>query len=358
MINWNSFKQSVYNWETTAAQRLKEIREILKSEEFAREARQELALIDTELKEIGYDSARHEAVQKEELENRGHQEIYQQLGLAKAASAPLEREIAELEEQIRLAQAELQQEKNAFQEAEAQYLNSRQNLPDLKKTESELFELQENENKKRLQLGGALQAVEVLGTLKNRVKNLVSEREEITYQISLLKSLERSFGKDGVPALLIEQALPEIEEQANNLLDKLTSGEMSVRFETQQEYKDKKRNDKRETLNILISDSAGMRDYEMFSGGEAFRVNFAIRLALSRILAKRAGARLQTLVIDEGFGSQDSEGRQKLVEAINLIRDDFEKILVITHLEELKDAFSTRIEIEKTRKGSEIRIMT
>ena len=56
---------------------------------------------------------------------------------------------------------------------------------------------------------------------------------------------------------------------------------------------------------------------------------------------------MQTLVIDEGFGSQDSEGRQKLVEAINLIRDDFAKILVITHLEELKDAFSTRIEVEK-----------
>ncbi len=46
----------------------------------------------------------------------------------------------------------------------------------------------------------------------------------------------------------------------------------------------------------------------MFSGGEAFRVNFAIRLALSEVLAQRAGARLQTLVIDEGFGSQDALG--------------------------------------------------
>ena len=44
------------------------------------------------------------------------------------------------------------------------------------------------------------------------------------------------------------------------------------------------------------------------SGGEAFRVNFAIRVAMSKILARRAGARLQTLVIDEGFGSQDVQG--------------------------------------------------
>ena len=72
---------------------------------------------------------------------------------------------------------------------------------------------------------------------------------------------------------------------------------MSIHFETQREYKDKKREDRRETLDIFIRDSAGERVYELFSGGEAFRINFAIRLALSRVLAHRAGARMQTLVI-------------------------------------------------------------
>jgi exonuclease SbcC len=95
----------------------------------------------------------------------------------------------------------------------------------------------------------------------------------------------------------------------------------------------------------------------MYSGGEAFRVNFAIRLALSEVLAGRKGARLQTLVIDEGFGSQDAMGRQRLVEAINLVRPDFAKILVITHLDELKDAFPTRIEVEKTGNGSTVRVI-
>ena len=66
---------------------------------------------------------------------------------------------------------------------------------------------------------------------------------------------------------------------------------------------------------------------------------------------------MQTLVIDEGFGSQDAQGRQRLVEAINLVRDDFEKILVITHLEELKDAFPTRIEVEKTLEGSQLSVI-
>ena len=107
---------------------------------------------------------------------------------------------------------------------------------------------------------------------------------------------------------------------------------MSFRFETQREYKSNKREDLRETLDMVISDSLGERDYEMFSGGEAFRVNFAIRLALVEGAGTTGWERdLQTLVIDEGFGSQDAEGRQRLVEAINLVQDDFAKILVITH---------------------------
>ena len=160
-----------------------------------------------------------------------------------------------------------------------------------------------------------------------------------------------------MPSLLIEQAIPEIQDQANYTLARLSNNTMSIQLITQRDYKDANREDKKETLDILISDGSGARDYEMFSGGEAFRVNFAIRLALSRVLAQRAGARLQTLVIDEGFGNQDAQGRQRLIEAINLVKNDFARILIITHLEELKEYFPTRIEVEKTPKGSTIRVI-
>ena len=227
----------------------------------------------------------------------------------------------------------------------------------LDEAERSLLELQEQENKKNQEVGGARQLVEVLDSLRARKKGLVLEREEMTQLVARHKTLERAFGKDGVPALLIEQALPQIEAKANDLLDRLSNGQMSIRFATQAEYKDKKRDDLKETLDILISDGAGLRDYEMYSGGEAFRVNFAIRLALSEVLAGRKGARLQTLIIDEGFGSQDALGRQRLIEAINLVKPDFAKILVITHLDELKDAFPTRIEVEKTERGSTVRVI-
>ena len=220
-----------------------------------------------------------------------------------------------------------------------------------------MFDLQQQENTQRMEVGAAQQKVAVLKDLKVRLGELTTQREELARLVAQYKLLDRAFGKDGVPALLIEQALPEIETRANELLDRLSEGNMSVRFATQAAFKDKRREDLKETLDILISDGAGTRDYELYSGGEAFRVNFAIRLALSELLAKRAGARLQTLVIDEGFGSQDAQGRQRLIEAINLVRQDFAKILVITHIEELKDAFPNRIEVEKTGQGSTIRVV-
>ncbi len=228
--------------------------------------------------------------------------------------------------------------------------------PDRNAIERELIALKELENHLRLEVGAAQQKVDVLGDLKTRRKSWEAQREERARLVGQLKQLEKAFGKDGVPALLIEQALPEIEAKANEVLDRLSSGNMSVRFITQAAYKDRRREDLRETLDIQISDGAGTRDYEMFSGGEAFRVNFAIRLALSEVLAQRAGARLQTLVIDEGFGSQDALGRQRLVEAINLVRPDFAKIVVITHIDELKDAFPNRIDVEKTERGSSIQV--
>jgi exonuclease SbcC len=66
---------------------------------------------------------------------------------------------------------------------------------------------------------------------------------------------------------------------------------------------------------------------------------------------------VQTLVIDEGFGSQDELGRQRLIEAINTVKTDFAKILVISHIDSMKDAFPARIEVEKTTQGSIVHIV-
>ena len=65
-----------------------------------------------------------------------------------------------------------------------------------------------------------------------------------------------------------------------------------------------------------------------------------------------AGAPLPTLFIDEGFGTQDAEGRDRILEVIQAIEDRFERILVITHMDDIKEAFPVRIEVTRGPNGS------
>lgn len=346
--------EKVQHWEINGVVRIKTVNDALEAGTYALEARSMLTEIDEQLKEIGYDAAAHDAIRQKVNDGRTAETEFRSLELAKSASAPLGREINDLETQLATQVQSTEIKRNEFEVAQAALEESVSQAPDLDNAQSELLDVQERENKLRMEYGAAQQRVLVLKDLKERRLQLVDNRDELSREVGRYKQLERAFGKDGVPALLIEQALPQIEARANEILDRLSDGTMTVRFVTQAEYKDRRREDLKETLDIQISDSAGVREYELYSGGEAFRVNFAIRLALSEVLSRRAGARLQTLVIDEGFGSQDAHGRQRLIEAINLIRDDFAKILVITHIDELKDAFPVRIEVSKTSAGSQV----
>jgi exonuclease SbcC len=352
-----TLKKETKEWEKTGAKRLAQVNKLLAGEKYAVEVRKKLAVVDKELAALGYEVATHEEARRTEIQLRPAEITYRELESAKSALKPLNDEIANLNIQIKTLMVEIS-EKQAEHNSEATALGVLEaQAPDLENAETSLFDAQERENKLYMEVGAARQKVAVLDDQRKRKKKYEVERGELGLQIGRFKALERAFGKDGVPALLIEQALPEIEMKANEILGRLSDDSMRLHFETQAKYKDEKRKDLRETLEIQVSDGAGERDYELFSGGEAFRVNFAIRLALSEVLAQRKGARLQMLVIDEGFGSQDAQGRQRLIQSINAVRNDFAKILVITHLDELKDAFPTRIEVEKTETGSTVTVI-
>jgi exonuclease SbcC len=203
-------------------------------------------------------------------------------------------------------------------------------------------------------VGGARQQMAALDELKRQRQERTRERDQLAADMGLYEELREAFGKRGVPAMIIETVVPELERDANQLLERMTEGRLHVRIETQ---KMTKGGDVREALDIVISDELGKRAYELYSGGEAFRIDFAIRIALSQLLARRAGAQLRSLFIDEGFGTQDARGREYLVDAISSIQDDFDRILVITHIDELKDAFPNRIEVRKTPAGSQFELI-
>lgn len=211
-------------------------------------------------------------------------------------------------------------------------------------------------SKRQADLGGQQQRLESLKELKREEAATTARIAEVAREQSRYQILTKAFGRDGIPALIVENAVPELEDIANDLLGRMTNGAMRVRFETQRELKSVK-GALAETLDIIISTWQGERPYESFSGGEQFRIDFALRVALSKLLARRAGAQLKLLVLDEGIGSQDAEGRDRLVEAISVIQEDFAEIFVISHIDEMKGAFPQRIEVEPGPDGSTVKLI-
>jgi exonuclease SbcC len=188
-------------------------------------------------------------------------------------------------------------------------------------------------------------ALEVLDREAAAAEEARAAKAAATRTAGLYDKLVKAFGRDGIPARIIGNAIPELRIEANRLLGLLSDGQLSISIDPVRETKSKSL---KETLEVTVFDAnGGKRAYEMYSGGERLRIDFALRVALSRLLATRAGARLETLVVDEGFGSQDAEGRMRLLEAVMRIRSEFRTVLVITHIDELKEHFPVRIEVRK-----------
>ncbi len=323
---------------------IKKLEKIIREKDYAPEEQKRLKEFEAQIKKIGYDEERHRQLSRkiEELSN-----------------APLEK--AKLEE----ADKKIDSLREGLSELKENYQQKELNLKDLeKKIEKIGVELKELPSLK----GKLVQGEQVLNSkqvLRDRILEerggyqskfdqclkLGKEKEGISKELeknkkeqNIYEKLIVAFGKNGIQALIIENVLPEIEEEANDLLAKLTNNSTRISIES---LRDLKSGGIKETLDIKISDELGTRDYELYSGGEAFRIDFSLRIALSKLLTRRAGTKLRTLIMDEGFGTQDEEGIDNLVQAIQSISEDFDKILVITHLESLKDAFPVRIEVTK-----------
>lgn len=345
------------SWDGREAEERDRLAFVLAGKSFGRDEREAIARFQSEIDALGYDRAAHEAASTRGQELAGAEDAYRAVERAAASFAQLVREIGERGDWLETDRADYHRRVEALAGKRAELNEIRKGLPDLQQAQNE-YELAHSASAQlQTELGAARQRLEALKELKRQRDSLQSELAGLRKRLGVVEKLNVAFSPKGIPALLIDEALPEIEENANRVLGRLTEERMSIQLTTQGEYKDKSRTDARETLDILIQDETGTRDYELFSGGEAFRVNFAIRLALSAMLTRRAGSRLSLLVIDEGFGSQDADGRQRLIEAIHAIQDDYEKILVITHLEELKDAFQSRIEVVKGENGSSVKVI-
>lgn len=320
----------------------------------------EIAKLENEIKSLSFETQKLKDIQKE-LHNLEFLQKQKEQGLQNRATLETEKKtVLELRLLFKDKDLKIKQMEEEFNKMPQISLDLNQIILKLSQKETQLQTLRDLEKEARGFLGRATELITRAEQLEKVYRQKKDERSILQKEKEIFEELSLAFGKKGIQAMIIESAIPEIEDETNNLLEKLTDGRMKVSLITQKTTKTKVAGGERgivETLDIIIADEMGERPYEMYSGGEAFRVNFAIRLAISKLLTHRAGARLQFLVIDEGFGSQDAPGQARLVEIIDAIKNDFEKILVITHIEELKEEFPVRIDVTKGPEGSTFKII-
>lgn len=224
----------------------------------------------------------------------------------------------------------------------------------LAKDEIAALEREEKEVSGRIASNKTL--LEQVATTKAKNDESLKKDKELFHKKMLLeKMLEACGKKSGVPSLVIENAVPELENTANKMLENMLNGRLQVRLDTQAEYKSVK-DRKADVLRITVLDNGYPRKYETYSGAEKFMVDLSLRIAMSKFLAHRAGAKVQIFVLDEGVSCADENSRNEIVEAIKGITKEFEKVLFITHIDELKDILDDKILVNKDSMGSHIRI--
>jgi DNA repair exonuclease SbcCD ATPase subunit len=194
---------------------------------------------------------------------------------------------------------------------------------------------------------GALGRLERDQVERDRIVGDVTRAEA---QLSLLRRLVAAFGVTGIPARIIESVLPELTSYAQELLDQLRPG-MALSIRAQRAKRDGK--GIVEALDLVVRDDVGERPLSLFSGGERMSVSLALAVGLSRLVARRAGTAIRTLVIDEPDGL-DAEARRAFGLALRVLahHGELERVVVVSHHEDLAEVGDAVYRVSKGPGGS------
>jgi DNA repair protein SbcC/Rad50 len=325
----------------------------------------ELQEIENQIKALGYDRDRHNQVATNLRQSQSIQLQYQEVQQAQQTYPQLLDRLKllatnERQNTIDLDSSRLEIDRIGLEIAKIADPHER-----IIEIERQLAQRRQQLDNQISNIGSLEQQLAQLNLIQEQLRSQVEQLDTYKQQQKIYDELSKAFGKNGIQALIIENTLPQLEAESNQILSKLSNNQFHVQFITQKATKGsrtKKASVKSakfiDTLDIVIGDANGTRAYETYSGGEAFRIDFSIRLALAKLLSQRAGTPLQLLIVDEGFGTQDREGCDRLIAAINAISADFACILTVTHMPQFREAFQTRIEVHKTTKGSQIQVIT
>jgi exonuclease SbcC len=327
----------------------------LQGETYGIEAREALKAVKEQLDNLGYNREEHLRMRAEMEELAPALDQVRELKRALEEKPLLQKNLDECLSQKASKEAQLEEAKVSLKTLQQQVEQLPERSNELETIRPELDALRQEKEQVSNRCAISQSRLETLDSEIAQMCDRRRELKDLDADIEDYQFLAESFGRKGIQAVIIENAVPEIESDANRILSRLSDNRMHIALVTQQKTK---AGSMVETLDLMIADEVGTRSYELYSGGEAFKVNFAVRVALSRLLARRSGAKLETLIIDEGFGSQDEVSRDRLVKAIRSIQGDFARILVITHMSDIKEMFPTHIQITKQNGTSKLQLMS
>jgi len=143
---------------------------------------------------------------------------------------------------------------------------------------------------------------------------------------------------------VIARIRPRLSELSSQLMAEMTGGRYSM-VELDEQY------------NLSVFDSTQYYGVDRFSGGEKDLANLCLRLAISLALSESAGLERSFVILDEVFGSQDDSRRDLIFDGLVNLKNRFPQMLLISHIEEIKDKVECLIQVERTTSGwSEVKL--
>jgi exonuclease SbcC len=193
-----------------------------------------------------------------------------------------------------------------------------------------------------LELQGAKEELVKLKEQRRVADERRAEYAEAEEEYGYFHRLADAFGPGGLRARVVQSAQATISDRANSILGRLSKGEWRV------ELQDLSENELEIQARNVAQPGARARSFEYLSGGEKFRIAVSLAVAVGQsVLGDR---RVDTLIIDEGFGSLDEDNRDLMAsEMITLSQDVLRggRVVVVSHLDDVRDFFGSRYRISK-----------
>jgi len=303
------------------------------------------------------------AVEEYDKLEKERSDLSERLAVLREKKAKLESIVSSLpdliETQAKL-NSEMAQKTKQKEEEESELKTLEKAVEEYDKLERQKTNLSERLAELREEKAGAESSIKHLKTQAKEISNAKAELEHLKSQsgeqmraMEIYSILEDAFGKDGIPTAILTDLVPHVEEEASRILQELSNGRMTINFRFGRQTKGGTQTDE---LVIEAEDNTGVHPVTRFSGGERMRINLALRLGISEEIARRSGykGKIETLIIDEGFGALDEEGLQATIEILRQLRQKFKHITIISHVDDVKDAFDTKLAVAKNPKGESI----